>query len=166
MKDTNSASRVTKNKNYAIKTKLPGRYYIKNLYKAIIKLERKPVIRSVLEAQEIYTWCMEQRKTDLSNLRTNNRKVEEKAEVALTLVANCPESIVNKRMEALCGFSKHVPSSEPYFFEAIYKSNYIMKKTTSKICEPVVLGANETKYCELTNDSTEFEDHHYDIPSR
>ena len=122
-------------------------------------MKKKCVVSSRFEAMKMYNWCMQKRKSYLFYLRKNIRLLKEKAEVALTRANNCPECNISDRTEALCGFSKHLPSSGPYFYEAAYKHKFLIKNSK---CDSHQKEKNEKdddiEVNELENKFTQLED--------
>ncbi|XP_066589551.1 reticulocyte-binding protein homolog 1-like [Prorops nasuta] len=96
-----------------------------NVEKYIVNITKDVGIPSItecrLQAQRIVKWCMYIRKTHITHMQKVLKQAKQKAEISITRYNELKE---NESVEnipiALCGKSRHIPSSEPYFYETAY----------------------------------------------
>src|SRR6187551_2486805 len=115
------------------KLKKSTEYYI---WRIASKL-RGTLIKRRLESESIYKWFTVAKNSCLNNMKKVLSVLKEKSHVSLTRANECINLKSNKHeiTEALCGFSSHNTSSEPYYYE----SSYVFEKKITSENNPLIM---------------------------
>ncbi|XP_066600006.1 putative autophagy-related protein 11 [Prorops nasuta] len=103
--------------NNNIALKFTAERYIQNLTKT---LGIPSLTESRMEAERIIKWCLYTRNSYITSMKKNLKEIKRKAEVSVTRSKQCTSIDIMNKVNSLCGLSKHIASSEQYFYETSY----------------------------------------------